>query len=49
MIAGIEKRKYYFYYIEEMVLDKFNIKDEAELSKLNEFLKEEYSKAQKMF
>jgi HD-like signal output (HDOD) protein len=47
MIAGIEKRKYYYYYIEEMVLERFNIKDESELAKLNDFLKNEYSNAQK--
>ena len=49
MIAGIEKRKYYYYYIEEMVLERFNIKDESELVKLNDFLKNEYSNAQKNF
>ncbi len=49
MIAGIEKRKYYYYYIEEMVLEKFSIKDESELLKLNDFLKSEYSNAQKKF
>jgi len=49
MIAGIEKRKYYYYYIEEMVLERFNIKDESELIKLNDFLKSEYSNAQKKF
>lgn len=47
MIAGIEKRKYYYYYIEELVLERFNIKNEQELIKLNEFLKKEYEESQR--
>ena len=42
MIVGIEKRKYYYYYIEELVLERFRIKDETELIKFNESLKNEY-------
>ena len=42
MIVGIEKRKYYYYYIEELVLERFRIKDETELIKFNQSLKNEY-------
>jgi len=48
MIAGMEKRKYYYYYIEQMVLDRFNIKDEQELKKLHEILKNDYDNFQKI-
>ncbi len=48
MIAGIEKRKYFYYYIEEIVLERFNIKSETELLKIAEFLKSEYECAQKL-
>ena len=47
MIAGIEKRKYYYYYIEQMVLDRFNIETESDLKKLNEVLKADYEDFQK--
>ena len=47
MIEGMEKRKYYYYYIESAVLDRFDIKDEAELLKLDEFLKNEYNTNQR--
>jgi energy-converting hydrogenase A subunit M len=42
MIVGIEDRKYSYYYIEDTVLDRFNIKDESELMEIMKSLKESY-------
>ena len=42
MIVGIESKKYSFYYMEDSVLDKFNIKDESELMRISESLKKNY-------
>jgi putative nucleotidyltransferase with HDIG domain len=42
MIAGIEEKKYSYLYIEDIVLEKFKIKDEAELMKIMESLKKSY-------
>jgi len=43
MLAGIEKKKYYISYIEEMVLERFGINHESELIHLHEKLKNEYN------
>jgi len=42
MIAGIENKKYSYYYIEDAVLEKFNIPDEPALMGLMESLKTSY-------
>jgi putative nucleotidyltransferase with HDIG domain len=42
MIAGIEDRKYSYYYIEDTVLDRFNINDESELMEIIKSFKESY-------
>jgi HD-like signal output (HDOD) protein len=42
MIAGIENKKYSYYYIEDAALDRFNIKDEAELMEICGSLKNSY-------
>jgi len=42
MIVGIEDRKYSFSYIEDTVLEKFNIKDEAGLMEIDEALKKSF-------
>jgi putative nucleotidyltransferase with HDIG domain len=47
MICGIEKRNYYYYYIEESVLERFGISSEAEFVKLHEYLTAEYNKKPK--
>lgn len=44
MICEIEKRNYYFYYIEESVLERFGVEDETQFSKLHEYLMAEYIK-----
>lgn len=47
MICGIEKRNYYFYYIEDIVLERFGIENEIDFSKLHEYLIAEYNKKPK--
>lgn len=47
MICGVEKRNYYFYYIEEMVLERFGIEEESRFVKLQEFIASEYNKRPK--
>jgi len=47
MICGIEKRNYYYYYIEEMVLERFGINNESDFAKLHEYLISEYQKKPK--
>lgn len=42
LICGIEEKKYTFFYIEEAVLEKFNINDEKKFKELNETLKNAY-------
>ncbi|MCL1864943.1 MAG: HDOD domain-containing protein [Spirochaetes bacterium] len=46
MIAGIESKRYSYYYIEDAVLDKFNIKDESELMEISKSLKKSYELSQ---
>jgi len=47
MICGIEKRNYYYYYIEDSVLERFGISSEADFNKLHEYLIAEYQKKPK--
>lgn len=47
MIAGVEKRKYYYYYIDERVLERFRIRDEQEFKRFADMLKTEYADIQK--
>lgn len=47
MLCGIEKRKYFYYYIEEQVLEDFGIGSEAQLLELHSSLKSEYDSIQK--
>lgn len=42
MMCGIESRKYYYYYIDESVLDLFGIKNEGEFKAIHERLKNKY-------
>ena len=44
MIAGLEKRKYHYFYFEEEVLERFGISSETELQKLHKGLKESVSR-----
>jgi len=44
MICGIEDRKYYDSYIEESVLARFGIEDEAQFQKLHDYLQNETRK-----
>ena len=47
MICGIEKRNYYYYYIEESALERFGIRSEIDFAKLHEYLIAEYQKKPK--
>ncbi|HOP63204.1 MAG TPA: HDOD domain-containing protein [Spirochaetota bacterium] len=42
MICGIEKRNYYYHYIEDSVLERFDIENEIQFAKLHQFLLQEY-------
>ncbi len=47
MLCGVEKRKYYYSYIEEDVLESFGIDSEEQLVELHTSLRSEYDKIQK--
>ncbi len=44
MICEIEKRNYYYYYIEEQVLERFGIENNVQFALLHEFLLSEFNK-----
>ncbi len=42
MMCGIDDRKYYFYYLDESVLERFNLGSEEEFNAFHKKLKEQY-------
>ncbi len=44
LFCGVEKRKYYYYYASESVLDKFRIMDEKGLKNLHDEIKKKFEK-----
>jgi len=42
MFCGIESRKYHYYYIEEVVLERFNLLDEKKFNQLHDELKNSF-------
>ena len=42
-LCGVENRKYYYYYLEDAVLEQFSLKTESDVSQLHDYLKEQYS------
>ena len=43
MYCGIETRKYSFYYIEDDILEKFNLSGEKKFNDFHEILKNKYA------
>jgi HD-like signal output (HDOD) protein len=44
LFCGVEKRKYYYYYASEPVLERFRINNENELKKLHDEIKKKFEK-----
>jgi HD-like signal output (HDOD) protein len=44
LLCGVEKRKYYYYYASDPVLEKYKLKSEEELKKLHDEIKNKFEK-----